>query len=89
MLSYASTVADTLRFVADPEGEAFLSLIYKSDESVRAALSVIGGEKGLSSVELDKLISSGFVPASVGPYVLKAMTAAVSCAGIQSYLINR
>ena len=45
---------------------------------------VAGGEKGLASAEEQALLDSGYQPASLGPFVLRAVTAAVAAAATMS-----
>lgn len=45
---------------------------------------VAGGEKGLSQGEEQTLLAAGYQPASLGPFVLRAVTAAVAAAATMS-----
>ena len=48
-------------------------------------IGIVGGEKGLSPLEEEILLNQGFLKISLGPYVQRAVTAAV-CGGF--YLIK-
>jgi 16S rRNA (uracil1498-N3)-methyltransferase len=54
-----------------------LARIFASD-----LLVVAGGEMGLSSAEAAALASAGFLPVRLGPYVLRAVTAAVAASAL-------
>ena len=85
-MSYKSYGDDFQKFIAFHEGEPLVSQVFNSSKS--KMLTVIGGEKGLSDHEFKTLKENGFVEASVGPHILKAMTAAVACAAVQTYILN-
>lgn len=86
LMSYTSYKDDYSKFIAFHEGEALVSQVVRSSKS--KIVSVIGGEKGLSDDEFKSLKENGFVEASVGPHILKAMTAAVACAAVQTYTLK-
>ena len=86
VMSYKSYDDDFSKFIAFHEGEALVSQVFNSSKS--KVVTVVGGEKGLSDQEFKCLKESGFVEASVGPHILKAMTAAVACAAVQTYILN-
>ena len=84
-LSYTSDRDGFSKYIAYHEGEALLSSVYNDKEAKSSIVTVIGGEKGLLETEFTALKQAGYEARSVGPFILKAMTAAVSCASIQSY----
>ena len=51
---------------------------------------LVGPEGGLDSLEVETVLSSGFVPVSLGPYIMKAETASIAAVSLLvHYLSNR
>lgn len=86
-LSYTSYTESYDRFYAFHEGESLVDRIYKSNK--HRVVTVIGGEKGMSPDEVQSLKRAGYEEVSVGSHILKAMTAAVACAAIQTYTLGK
>ena len=87
LLSYTSYTDSYDRFYAYHEGESLVGRIYKSNKN--HVVTVIGGEKGMSPEEVESLKKAGYEEVSVGGHILKAMTAAVACAAIQTYTLGK
>ena len=55
--------------------------VMQSSEIVDAVAVLVGPEGGLDSSEVDLALDAGFVPVSLGPYVLRVETAATAILG--------
>ncbi|NRA64488.1 MAG: RsmE family RNA methyltransferase [Pseudobacteriovorax sp.] len=66
------------KIVLDGEGTPLAQRKIHSQDVIYA----VGSEKGLGPSELEFLSSRGFSPSSIGPYVLRARTAAVGGAAV-------
>lgn len=70
------------RLVLDAAAE--VPLLDVCDRKKLKTAAVVGGERGLNAAELAVCQSLGFTPVKMGPYVLRAKTAAVAVAAIFS-----
>jgi 16S rRNA (uracil1498-N3)-methyltransferase len=70
---------DCDRYVLCPDSETSLSTAELRSDKI---LAVLGGEMGLSAGELNVLIEQGYLPVSLGPHILRAVTAAVAAAAV-------
>jgi RsmE family RNA methyltransferase len=71
------------KLVLDPEATLPLSLALTSmPPASRHLLILCGSEMGLSLSETRTLAASGFRPARLGLYILRAVTAAVAAAAV-------
>jgi 16S rRNA (uracil1498-N3)-methyltransferase len=53
-----------------------------SASKILGVIAVIGGEIGLAPPEQAALVAAGFTPVSLGPFILRAATAAVAASGV-------
>ncbi len=73
--------SDHVRLTLSPDAEDSLISYPLADKRVMA---VLGGELGLHDKELHSLHEKGFSPVSLGPHILRAVTAAIASAGVLS-----
>jgi 16S rRNA (uracil1498-N3)-methyltransferase len=70
------------RFCLDPRAVVALGTVLAPLAARRASIAfAIGPEGGLSSAEIDLAVERGFVPASLGPFVLRTETVAAAVLG--------
>lgn len=69
------------------EGEKARDLkgLIRDRERAVGAVGVVGPEGGFSAVEIEKAVSAGFVPVSMGRRILRAETAAVAFVAVLQY----
>ena len=73
---------------SNSQGKIFLSpqgstsMIDAKIENLSSISAVIGGEKGLDETEERWLMDHGYKPVCLGPYILRATTAAISTAAL-------
>ena len=68
------------KLVLDPEAE--VSLLHAVKTPQTSIVALVGGERGLSTNELNKCQNNGFMPVKMGPYILRATTAITAAAGV-------
>ena len=86
-MSYKFDIDSFDKYIAYHEGKSLVAQVSSSTRN--NSVSVIGGEKGFSQAELKMLLRSWFCNRLCRAYILKAMTAAVACAAIQSYIFSK
>jgi 16S rRNA (uracil1498-N3)-methyltransferase len=59
------------------------------DAGTREAYILIGPEGGLEAEEVERALSAGFVPVSLGPYIMKAETASIAAASLLVHYLSR
>jgi 16S rRNA (uracil1498-N3)-methyltransferase len=75
---------DSARIVLQPAGRA--GLTDSLEQSLRAAVLLVGPEGGLSDAEAEDAAAAGFVACSLGPRILRTDTAAIATiALLQAY----
>lgn len=70
---------DCRRLVLDASGEPILDLLSSRDSSLAI---LVGPEGGIESDELERLVGTGWRPASLGPSTLRFETAAMSAVAV-------
>jgi 16S rRNA (uracil1498-N3)-methyltransferase len=68
------------KWILSPEAPADILTVATSVTSSSGVVALLGGERGLSSREEDIALAAGFAPVKIGPWVLRAKTAASAAA---------
>ena len=68
------------KWVLSPEATEDFLAVASSVTSVTGAVALVGGEKGLSPREESAASAAGFLPVKLGPWILRARTAAPAAA---------
>ncbi|WP_035985319.1 16S rRNA (uracil(1498)-N(3))-methyltransferase [Leptolyngbya sp. KIOST-1] len=82
---YVQRPPEGYRWICVARGEAphLLTVAQASDPAVAAAIAV-GPEGGWTAAEVEGAIAAGFQPVSLGPYVLRAVTAPLAALALVS-----
>ena len=72
----------------EDEDEPLKAGMTRNHPSVRRILVLIGAEGGFTEREIDQATAAGFIPAGLGPRVLKAGTATVAACSLLQYLFG-
>lgn len=62
--------------------DSLKNILAKQTSKPRSAIILVGPEGDLAADEIDAAIDAGFIPITLGPYVLRCETAAISCLSI-------